>query len=147
MEHTSNITTIKWLGIIMEQMVNQAISEQELTMSQGAVLFQLVNSPEGTLSLKEIERNVKLSQPVTLGIVKRLEEKDFVVSTTSPKDRRAKNIQITELGRQRLFAARAIMDQTEKDLFAGMTAHEIDQFRASVMHMMQNIEKAAKSKD
>ena len=147
MEHTSNITTIKWLGIIMEQMVNQAISEQELTMSQGAVLFQLVNSPEGTLSLKEIERNVKLSQPVTLGIVKRLEEKDFVVSTTSPRDRRAKNIQITDLGRQRLSAARAIMDQVEKDLFAGMTAHEIDQFRACAMHMIHNIENVAKSKE
>ena len=147
MEYTSNITTIKWLAIVMEQMVNQAISEQELTMSQGAVLFQLANAPEGTLSLKEIERNVKLSQPVALGIVKRLEEKSFVVSAVSPKDRRAKNIQITELGRQRLFAARAIMDQTEKDLFAGMTAHEIEQFRASVMHMMQNIENSAKSKD
>ena len=147
MAYTSTITPIKWLAILMEQMVNQAISEQELTMSQGAVLFQLANAPEGTLSLKEIERNVRLSQPVALGIVKRLEEKDFVVSAVSPKDRRAKNVQITELGRQRLFAARAIMDQTEKDLFAGMTAHEIDQFRASVMHMMQNIEKTAKSKD
>ena len=147
MEYTSNITTIKWLGIIMEQMVNQAISEQELTMSQGAVLFQLVNAPEGTLSLKEIERNVKLSQPVTLGIVKRLEEKDFVVGTTSPIDRRAKNIQITELGRQRLSAARAIMDQVEKKLFAGMTAHEIDQFRACAMHMIHNIEKVAKSEE
>ena len=147
MEYTSNITTIKWLAIVMEQMVNQAISEQELTMSQGAVLFQLANAPEGTLSLKEIERNVRLSQPVALGLVKRLEEKDFVVSAVSPKDRRAKNIQITELGRQRLFAARSIMDQAEKDLFAGMTAHEIDQFRACVMRMMQNIEKTAKSKD
>lgn len=147
MEYTSNITTIKWLAIVMEQMVNQAISEQELTMSQGAVLFQLANAPEGTLSLKEIERNVRLSQPVALGIVKRLEEKDFVVSAVSPKDRRAKNIQITELGRQRLFEARAIMEQTEKDMFVGMTANDIDQFRACVMHMIQNIEKTAKSKD
>lgn len=147
MEYTSNITIIKWLATVMEQMVNQAISEQELTMSQGAVLFQLVNAPEGMLSLNEIERNVKLSQPVALGIVKRLEEKGFVVSAVNPKDRRAKNIQITDLGRQRLFAARAIMDHTEKELFAGMTPREIDQFRDAAMRMMQNIETAEKSRE
>jgi DNA-binding MarR family transcriptional regulator len=140
MEYTSNITIIKWLAVVMEQTVNQAISEQDLTMSQGAVLFQLVNAPEGILSLKELERKVNLSQPVALGIVKRLEEKGFVVSTVNPKDRRAKNIQITEPGRQHLAAARAIMDRTERDLFAGMSPGEIGQFRNTMLHLLKNME-------
>ena len=145
MEHNSKITLIKRVSILVEQLVNHEISEQDLTMSQGAVLYQLINAPEDKLTLKEIEGILKLSQPVTVGIVKRLEEKGFVTSIYSTEDRRVKIIQITEQGRQKLIASREIMEQIEMDMFEGMSEQEIAQFHQYLLHIKMNIKKLMNS--
>lgn len=141
MEQNSYITLLKRVTTLVEHQVNASIREQDLTMSQGAALNRIAHVPEGYLPLKELEKGMKLSQPVTLGIVKRLEEKQYIESFVSPFDRRVKLVRATEQGRKQLAGAREIMYAFQPKLFAGFSEEETLQFGSYLLRLKDNLER------
>ena len=76
---------IKYIGLLIKRIddaigktVNKELKEKDATFSQMHMLWALKNTKGGTLTLKELEKFLRLAQPTTLGIAKRLEEKGFV---------------------------------------------------------------------
>ena len=103
-------------------------------------MFQLIQTPEGFLSMKQAEQIMKLSQPVTAGLVKRLEEKGYLESFGSEKDKRIKLIRATELGKERLQTARSTMISLEQEIFQILTQEEIHQLGASLLKLRDTME-------
>ena len=136
----SNFALIKRLNTLIEHHVNQAIRDTGLTMSQGALMFRLMSAPEGILTLKQAEQIMKLSQPVTAGIVKRLEEKGYVESFGSEKDKRIKLIRATALGREHLLEAQKIMTGLEQEIFCVLSPDEIQYLEASLLKINDTME-------
>ena len=136
----SYFALLKRLNTLTEHQVNRAIQDTGLTMSQGALMFQLIQTPEGFLSMKQAEQIMKLSQPVTAGLVKRLEEKGYLESFGSEKDKRIKLIRATELGKERLQIARSTMISLEQEIFQILTQEEIHQLGASLLKLRDTME-------
>ena len=136
----SYFTLIKRLNILIEAHVNHSIQEYDMTMSQGAIIYQLINAPEKMLPLKQLEQGLKLSQPVTAGIVKRLEEKGFIQSLTDPNDRRVKIVKPTELAESKLMSARKSMLELESELLSCYSQDDKQQFGKYLLELKENIE-------
>lgn len=136
----SYITLIKRLNTLIENHINHEIQEHDITMSQGALMFQLINAPDETMTLKQAEKFMKLSQPVTAGIVKRLEEKEYLYSFNDENDKRIKIIKATELGKNKLLEARKIMLSKESEILDGLSEEDIDQLGQYLIHIKNNIE-------
>lgn len=89
---------IKHIHCAMQKNANNELREAELTFSQVHLLFILRNQPGMCCSFKELERQMKLAQSTTAGLVKRCGEKGFLECLDDAEDRRAKLVRITERG-------------------------------------------------
>lgn len=115
---------IKQIHDELERQSNQALRSSDLTLAQVSALLALRETPEGQLPLKELERALRVAQSTAVGIVKRLEQKGFVVSFGDPRDKRIKIVRLTETGAQCCGAADRSMAEAEQALLSGLTETE-----------------------
>ena len=94
METNPCAVRIKIINDNIEREVNNSLREQNLTAVQVRVLFLLQCAQDRTMSLKEVERHLHVSQPTAAGVVSRLEQKEYVISMTCEEDRRIKLLQL-----------------------------------------------------
>ena len=119
---------IKQIHDELEKKGNNAMRIHEITMVQSHALMMLEQSPGKQLSLKELERILRVAQSTAAGIVARLEQKGLVEGFGSPEDRRIKMVRITEKGLERLRCVEQDMEQAEKHLLSGLTETEKEIF-------------------
>lgn len=115
---------IKQIHDELEKNANNAMREQDITMTQCVTLVALHTAAEQQLSLKELERLLHVAQSTAAGIVTRLEQKGLVVSFGSPEDRRIKLVRLTLAGVERCRMAEQNMLQAEEKLLSGLTETE-----------------------
>lgn len=89
---------IRHIHCAMQKNANNELREEDLTFAQIHLLFTLREQPDRQCSLKELERQMRLAQSTTAGLVKRCGEKGFVECFDDAEDRRAKYVRITEKG-------------------------------------------------
>ncbi|MCD7981158.1 MAG: MarR family winged helix-turn-helix transcriptional regulator [Clostridiales bacterium] len=82
----------------LEKDMNHDLMQYGITCSQARVIFVLYDSPNGILSMKELEKRFQVTQQTMLGIVKRLENKNLVERCSEPQDTRTKRIRLTADG-------------------------------------------------
>lgn len=110
----------------LEKQMNNAMQSMDITISQAGILAAVMESPEGKLTMKELEQTRQLSQSVTAGIVFRLEQKGLLESYGDPADKRIKIVKVTRQGEAHCEAARDIIVRMENKMLAGMTEEDID---------------------
>ncbi len=72
----------------------------------------------------------------TLGkVIDKLEERGLMIRTTSPTDRRAKALELTQTGRDLLVTARPLVLAMQPDILAGLSEDEKQTF----MHLIEKI--------
>ena len=86
------VPLIRHIHCAMEKEANNKLREMDLTVSQIYLLQALNHAPDGThtLTLKALEKQLQIGQSTTVGLVKRLQKKDFVTCTQSIDDKRIK---------------------------------------------------------
>ena len=120
---------IKRINDIIEKHGNSQLNKEDVTVSQFKMLILLNERPEGSATLKEMEKHFGVAQSTIAGIASRLEKKQLISSYTDPADRRIKHIRITDAGRAICLKARISMEQNEKHLLRGLDQPEQDQLR------------------
>ncbi len=120
METNPCAVRIKIINDNIEREVNNSLREQNLTAVQVRVLFLLQCAQDRTMSLKEVERHLHVSQPTAAGVVSRLEQKEYVISMTCEEDRRIKLLQLTPAGQQQCEIAIEKARMTEQRLKDGL---------------------------
>ena len=137
----------KYAGLIIKQihdalgkMANKELRAKDITFSQIHMLWTLKRSKGGTLTLKELEKSLRLAQPTTLGIAKRLEEKGFVKGGFDSSDKRIKVIKIEPKGKEICRQSQAHMDETEEKLLKGLTKGEKAVLYEMLSKLHKNIE-------
>ncbi len=119
-----HITTFQMLYNIIQKKCQNAVRDLDITMSQGGVIAAILESPDGKISLKELEKKLQLSQSVTAGLVTRLEQKGFVESFGSEEDKRIKILRVTASGKEKCFAGQKILVEVEKEILAPLSETE-----------------------
>ena len=131
--------TVKQINNIFEKDLNERLKRLGITSSQCAVLDFLFHTNKEEINQRDVEKGLSLKNPTVTGILKRLEEKGFILCVPSTADRRKKNIYLTEKAydiQRRMEADRRKMD---KQLTRGMTKKEIAALTRGLEKMLYNI--------
>jgi DNA-binding MarR family transcriptional regulator len=76
-----------------------------------------------------LAKRVSLDRTVVTYLLDDLEAADLIARRPDPRDRRARQVLLTDTGRERLAAARARLDEAEQRLLAGLDDEESAQLR------------------
>jgi len=110
-----------------------------LTSSQCAVLDYLFHTSKDEISQRDVERHLSLKNPTVTGLLKRLDEKGYILCVPNAKDKRKKNIYLTEKAydiQRRMEAERRKLD---RELTRGMSKREVDALMRNLEKLLYNV--------
>ena len=105
---------IKQINNVFEKELNEKVKKLGLTSSQCAVLDYLFHTSKDEISQRDVERHLSLKNPTVTGLLKRLDEKGYILCVPNAKDKRKKNIYLTEKAydiQRRMEAERRKLDR------------------------------------
>ncbi len=126
---------IKQIHSELEKNANNALRQDDLTLSQVSVLVILEHAEGNQMELKQLEHSLHVAQSTAAGIVRRLEQKGFVEGFGSPEDKRIKMIRITPLGEEFYHKSEVNRQKAEVSLTSSLTETE----RAILVSLLQKV--------
>ena len=103
------------------------------------MLDYLFHTSREEVSQRDVERHLNLKNPTVTGLLKRLDEKGYILCVPNANDKRKKNIYLTEKAydiQRRMENDRRKLD---KELTRGMTKREIAALRKNLEKLLYNI--------
>ena len=140
MKTTSIGTLIKCITNEYEKNFNQLLVTSGITASQCAVLEYLYNTNKEYVNQKDIERHLNLSNPTVTGLLKRLDEKGYVLVVPSSQDKRKKNVHLTEQALDMQKRLDHSKKKIESAMVRGMKKNEIQCMQKYLERVLYNIE-------
>ncbi len=125
----------KQINTIYEKDFNQLLRTIGITSSQCAVLDYLFRSSEEVVNQRDIEKALSLRNPTVTGLLKRLDEKGYILSVPSDRDKRCKNIYLTEKAYDIQRRMEADRKKIDKKLTLGMNKKE----KAALEKMLERV--------
>jgi len=112
----------------------------DLTSSQLDVLICVAQRFGQPVNQKDIEEQLRLSNPTVTGILKRMERKGFVARSVGSRDRRCREVRLTEkcarLGDELHPSAQELLER----MFQGFTQEEFDTLNRMLRQLLGNLE-------
>lgn len=130
---------VKQINNVFEKDLNKKLKAIGVTSSQCAVLDYLFHTNKDEVSQRDVEQNLNLKNPTVTGLLKRLDEKGYILCVPNAEDKRRKNIYLTEKAydiQRRMDADRKKLD---KRLTRGMTKKEVAAVTRALEKMLYNI--------
>ena len=130
---------IKQINNVYEKDLNERLKTIGITASQCAVLDYLFHTSKEEVSQRDVERSLNLKNPTVTGLLKRLDEKGYILCVQNASDKRKKNIYLTEKAydiQRRMENDRRKLD---RELTRGMTKREITALRKNLEKLLYNI--------
>lgn len=131
--------TIKQINNIYEKNLNEKMKKIGITSSQCAVLDYLFRTNKDEVSQRDVERGLSLKNPTVTGILKRLDEKGFILCVPNAKDKRKKNIYLTEKAYDIQRKMEAERRKLDRQLVRGMTKKETEALAKALEKVLNNI--------
>jgi len=131
---------IKLINECIEKKANQTLKQFDLTLSQARILFYLHDHNEATTSQKDLEDFFEVTHPTIIGILNRLEGKCFIRSETNSKDKRVKNIFLTDKGINLFCSMDHFRKTIEQKMIQDLTSDQIRELHASLKTVYKNIQ-------
>lgn len=131
--------TVKQINNIYEKELNERLKKLGITASQCAVLDYLFHTNKEEVNQRDVEKNLSLKNPTVTGILKRMEEKGFILSVPNATDKRKKNIYLTEKAydiQRKMDADRRKLD---KRLTIGLSKKEVEALGRGLEKILYNI--------
>ena len=130
---------VKQINNVFEKDLNGRLKAIGVTSSQCAVLDYLFHTNKEEVSQRDVEQNLNLKNPTVTGLLKRLDEKGYILCVPHAEDKRRKNIYLTEKAydiQRRMDTDRKKLD---KRLTRGMTKKEVAAVTRALEKMLYNI--------
>lgn len=130
---------IKQINNVYEKDLNERLRTIGITASQCAVLDYLFHTSKEEVSQRDVERALNLKNPTVTGLLKRLDEKGYILCVPNATDKRKKNIYLTEKAydiQRRMENDRRKLD---RELTRGMTKREVAALRKNLEKLLYNI--------
>ncbi len=129
----------KQINTVYEKEFNRRLKSLGITSSQCEVLDFLFRSGKEEVTQRDVERALNLKNPTVTGLLKRLDEKGFILSVPNVRDKRCKNIYLTEKAYD--IQRRMEMDRKKLDkmLTLGMTKKEVEALEKMLNKVLYNV--------
>lgn len=89
--------------------------------------------------IKDIEQELNISKSVASNLVKRMVQNGLVELETSPVDKRAKFVRLTDKSRSQMQQVKAFFERIDKQLLAGVDEDELLIFEKVLAQLQENI--------
>lgn len=130
---------IKQINNVYEKDFNKMLKSIGITSSQCEVLDYLFHTSKEAVTQRDIERHLNLRNPTVTGLLKRLDEKGFILSVQSNMDRRCKNIFLTEKAYDIQRKMEASRKKSDRQLTMGMSKKEVQTLKKALEKVLYNI--------
>ena len=110
-----------------------------ITSSQCEVLDYLFHSDKEEVNQRDIEKALNLKNPTVTGILKRLDEKGFILIVPNGKDRRKKNVYLTEKAYDIQRKMESDRRRVDRNLTLGMTKREVQALQKMLHKVLYNV--------
>lgn len=129
----------KQINTVYEKDINNQLKGIGITSSQCEVLDYLFHCDKEEVNQRDIEKALNLKNPTVTGLLQRLDEKGYVLIVPNTKDKRKKNVYLTEKAydiQRRMEADRRRID---KNLTLGMTRREVQALQKMLNRVLYNV--------
>ena len=129
----------KQINTVYEKDINNQLKGIGITSSQCEVLDYLFHCDKEEVNQRDIEKALNLKNPTVTGLLQRLDEKGYVLIVPNDKDKRKKNVYLTEKAydiQRRMEADRRRID---KNLTLGMTRREVQALQKMLNRVLYNV--------
>ena len=130
---------IKQINNVYEKECNNRLKKLGITSSQCAVLDYLFHSSKEAVNQRDIEKALSLKNPTVTGLLKRLDEKGYILIIPSNKDRRCKNIYLTEKAYDIQRRMETDRKKIDKMLTLGLSKKEVAALERMLDQVLYNI--------
>ena len=138
-ERTTSGFLIKQINNVYEKDFNRMLKSIGITSSQCEVLDYLFHTSKEEVTQRDIERHLNLKNPTVTGLLKRLDEKGFILVVSSNTDRRCKNIYLTEKAYDIQRKMESSRKKSDKQLTMGMNHKEVQALKKMLEKVLYNI--------
>ena len=134
---------IKNIGQGIKYTNDKKLAEYELTNQQGRLLGAIFNGLKDgkNLNRKYLEDVMELRGPSVTSLLNSLEKNGFILRLATKEDGRARQIVVTEKGKQLVDEMEEVFEATEQKLLNGMTKTEKAELKRLLMMVYENISK------
>lgn len=132
---------IKELHIALENNFNKFSKKYKLTSSQMDILIFLFQNEEKKINQRDIENYLRLTNPTIAGTLLRLEKKGFIIRKISSKDKRYKEIYLTDKSRELKDIIFKYIRDNDNKMFSNMSEEEKENLKNIITKILNNIQK------
>lgn len=111
----------------------------EVSMMHGRILGLLYHNRERDVYQRDIEDAFHISRSSVTGIVKRMEEKGYILRRSVEGDARLKKLTLTPLGEALHHQCIRILNETETQAVQGLTQEELETFCTLAKRICDNL--------
>lgn len=126
---------VKQINNLYEKEFNALLKTIGITASQCAVLDFLFYTDKEEVNQKDIETSLSLQNPTVTGLLKRLDEKGYILSVPSATDRRRKKIYLTE----KAYDIRRVVEHSRKAIDKRLTYGLNEKEKTSLYKTLEKI--------
>lgn len=119
----------------------------ELDLTQSNAVAALMETPNGELTLKELEQTIHRSQSAVARMAAHLSENGYVTIRPDTQDGRVKRVQLTEQGKQCGAYMVELVAKAEKQLLQGISPEEQQLLQRMLQRMLQNSQQNVQTKE
>jgi len=91
--------------------------------------------------IKDIEQELNISKSVASNLVKRMVQNGLVELETSPVDKRAKFVRLTDKSRSQMQQVKAFFERIDQSLLDGVSKSDLGIFEKVLGQLQENVEK------
>jgi DNA-binding MarR family transcriptional regulator len=129
---------------LLERVQQTYFAQFGLTGSQWAILRHLHRAEEDSqsgLRLTDLSDRLLVRPPSVTGVVDRLERAGLVAREGSPTDLRAKQVMLTERGRELIDRVLAVHGAQIETVLGGLTTTEVSELHRLLVRFREHLEK------
>ncbi|MDY2735766.1 MarR family winged helix-turn-helix transcriptional regulator [Intestinibacter sp.] len=129
----------KQIHIAFESRCNKNLQRYNLTQSQMDVLVYLKHHGSSTVTQRDLEAGLRLTNPTITGILNRLEDKNLITRETNLNDRRSKIIKMTDKSKIVLEESYIDLKELESQIIKGFSDEEKEELVVLLNKVLNNL--------
>ncbi len=129
----------KMINIQFMAHADAALRPLGLTCAQSDLLMYLNTRGDQETTVQDIGRHFRLKHPTVIGFLRRLEEKGFVTTTVSERDRRCRVIRLTDKFSEVRRVMQDIRERMDARAARGFSSEEMAQLQSYLARIYHNI--------
>lgn len=129
----------KQINNLYEKEINNQLKGLGITSSQCEVLDYLFHCDKEEVNQRDIEKALSLKNPTVTGLLQRLDEKGYILIVPNGKDKRRKNVYLTEKAYDIQRKMEANRKKVDKSLTLGMSKREVESLQKMLSRVLYNV--------